>query len=118
MELEAGRRCNKPGGVTTMAGIPYVFTIGRVAEILGEDEGWLHQLSMGLDPEDGCLWVLDVGDREVQAFTEYGIECLRELIADQRADGSAPPPKPKPQAPAALTGGIRYSRHRSCDAIG
>ena len=79
-----------------MAGIPYVFTIARVAEILGEDEEWLHELSMGLDPEDGCLWVLDVGDREVQAFTEYGIDCLRQLIADERADGTAPSPKPKP----------------------
>jgi hypothetical protein len=78
-----------------MAGIPFVFTIARVAEMLGEDEQCLHELSMGLDPEDGCLWVLDVGDREVQAFTEYGIECLRQLIADQRADGSAPPPKAK-----------------------
>ena len=79
-----------------MAGIPYVFTIARVAEILGEDEEWLHELSMGLDPEDGCLWVLDVGDREIQAFTEYGIDCLRQLIADERADGTAPSPKPKP----------------------
>ena len=79
-----------------MAGIPYVFTIARVAEILGEDEEWLHELLMGLDPEDGCLWVLDVGDREVQAFTEYGIDCLRQLIADERADGTAPSPKPKP----------------------
>lgn len=78
-----------------MAGIPCVFTITRVAEILGEDEEWLHGLSMGLDPEDGCLWVLDVGDREVQAFTEYGIECLKEIITDQRADGNAPP-KSKP----------------------
>ena len=79
-----------------MAGIPYVFTIARVAEILGEDEEWLHELSMGLDPEDGCLWVLDVGDREVQAFTEYGIDGLGQLIADERADGTAPSPKPKP----------------------
>jgi hypothetical protein len=79
-----------------MAGIPYVFTIARVAEMLGEDEEWLHELSMGLDPEDGCLWVYDINEREVQAFTEYGIECLKEIIADQRADGRAPKPKQKP----------------------
>jgi hypothetical protein len=79
-----------------MAGIPFVFTIARVAEILGEEEDWLCELSMGLDPEDGCLWVLDIDDREVKAFTEYGIECLKQIVADQRADGSAPPPKPKP----------------------
>jgi hypothetical protein len=27
-----------------MAGISYVFTIGRVAEMLGEDEEWLDEL--------------------------------------------------------------------------
>jgi len=92
----ARRQCgHQPGGLT-MAGIPYVFTIARVAEMLGEDEEWLHELSMGLDPEDGCLWVYDIKEREVQAFTEYGIECLKEIIADQRADGRAPKPKQKP----------------------
>ena len=56
-----------------MAGISLVFTIARVAEKLGEDEDWLHELSMGLDPEDGCLWIYDIDDREVQAFTPYGM---------------------------------------------
>ena len=51
---------------------------------------------MGLDPEDGCLWVLDINDREVQAFTQFGIECLKEIIADERAGGRAPKPKEKP----------------------
>jgi hypothetical protein len=78
-----------------MAGIPFVFTIARVAEMLGEDEDWLHELCLGLDPENGCLWVLDVGNREVQAFNEYGIECLQQIIADARADGLAPQPKAK-----------------------
>jgi hypothetical protein len=73
-----------------MAGISSVFTIARVAEMLGEDEEWLDDLSMGLDPEDGCLWVHDINDREVQAFTQYGIECLQQLIADERAAGTAP----------------------------
>jgi hypothetical protein len=27
-----------------MAGISYVFTITRVAEMLGEDEDWLHEI--------------------------------------------------------------------------
>ena len=73
-----------------MAGISFVFTIARVAEMIGEDEDWLYELSMGLDPEDGCLWVYDSNDREVQAFTQYGIECLQQLIADERAAGTAP----------------------------
>jgi hypothetical protein len=79
-----------------MAGIPYVFTIARVAEMLGEDEDWLHDLSLGMDPEDGHLWVYDIGERETPAFTEYGIECLQQIIADQRAAGRVPHPKAKP----------------------
>ena len=78
-----------------MAAMPFVFTIARVAEMLGEDEDWLHDLSIDMFPEDGCLWVLGVGEDEVTAFTEYGIECLRQIIADLRADGKAPEPKGK-----------------------
>ena len=76
-----------------MAGIPYVFTIGRVAEMLGEDEEWLHDLSLGMDPEDGHLWVYDINDQEIPAFTEYGIECLKQIIVDERSAGRAPPLK-------------------------
>lgn len=79
-----------------MAGIPYVFTIARVAEMLGEDEDWLHELSLDMDPEDGHLWVQDINDREVPAFTQYGIECLKQIIADERASNSVPAPKRKP----------------------
>ena len=38
-----------------MAGISYVFTISRIAEMLGEDEEWLDEISIVLDPEDGRL---------------------------------------------------------------
>jgi hypothetical protein len=39
----------------SMAGIGHVFTITRVAEILGEDEDWLHEICSEMDPEDGRL---------------------------------------------------------------
>jgi hypothetical protein len=42
-------------------------------------------------PEDGCLHVYGVGDDGVTAFTEYGIECLQQIIAHERAAGNAPP---------------------------
>ena len=42
-------------------------------------------------PEDGCLWVYGVGDDGVPAFTKDGIENLRQIIADERAAGRAPP---------------------------
>ena len=78
-----------------MAAITHVFTIGYVAELLAEDEDWLGELATDMDPEDGHLWIYGVGDEQVAAFTHFGIENLKQLIADLRADGRAPPPKPK-----------------------
>ena len=75
-----------------MAAISAVFTIGYVAKQLGEDEDWLHDLSINMFPEDGCLYVYGVREDGVTAFTEYGIECLKQFIADERAAGRAPNP--------------------------
>jgi len=75
-----------------MAGISYIFTISRVAEMLGEDEDWLYELSIDMFAEDGCLRVYGVGEDGVTAFTEYGIERLKQIIADETAAGKAPPP--------------------------
>lgn len=38
-----------------MAAPSCVFTIARVAEMLSENEEWLHEPAEQLDPEDGCL---------------------------------------------------------------
>jgi hypothetical protein len=43
------------------------------------------ELAVAMFPEDGCLHVQGVGDDGVTAFTNYGIECLRQIIADERA---------------------------------
>ena len=75
-----------------MAAISAIFTIAYVAEMLGEDEDRLHELSINMFPEDGCLRVYGVGEDGVTAFTDYGIECLKQIIADERAAGKAPPP--------------------------
>src|SRR5258706_13620124 len=56
-----------------LAAISAVFTIGYVAKLLGEDEDWLHELSIDMFPEDGCLHVHGVGEDRVTAFTPYGI---------------------------------------------
>jgi hypothetical protein len=57
--------------------------------MLGDPEAWLEELAlMNLEPEDGCLQIVDkLGpDREesnsVTAFTEAGIEALRETVAE------------------------------------
>jgi hypothetical protein len=41
-------------------------------------------------PEDGCLRVYGIGEDGVTAFTRDGIECLQQIIVDQRAAGNAP----------------------------
>ena len=77
-----------------MAAISAVFTIDYVAKLIGEDEDWLFDLSIGMEPEDGSLWVYGVGEDGVSAFTRDGIENLRQIIADERAAGKGPPLKP------------------------
>jgi hypothetical protein len=74
-----------------LAAITAVFSITYVAQSLGEDEDWLHDLSIDMFPEDGCLYVYGIREDAVTAFTEYGIECLKQIIADERAAGRAPP---------------------------
>ena len=90
MELAAAFDAAKSGGLI-LAAIAAVFTIGYVANMLGEDEDWLHDLSIDMFPEDGCLRVYGVGEDGVIAFTRDGIECLQQIIADERAAGRAPP---------------------------
>jgi hypothetical protein len=67
-----------------MAAISHVFTIARVAEMLGEDEDWLREISGEMGPEDGILIVYGVGDDHAPAFTDFGLENLRELILIHR----------------------------------
>ena len=69
-----------------MAAMSHVYTIARVAEMLGVGEDYLDEISLGMDPEDGRLWILGPGDEATIAFTELGIEYLRQLIADARRD--------------------------------
>jgi hypothetical protein len=90
MELAAALGTAKSGGLI-IAAIAHVFTIGYVANLLGEDEDWLFELSTDMFPEDGCLWVYGVGEDGVPAFTKDAIENLRQIIADERSAGRAPP---------------------------
>lgn len=33
-----------------------------------------------MEPEDGAIWVYGLGDLEILAFTDFGVENLVELI--------------------------------------
>jgi hypothetical protein len=66
--------------------VHHVTTINRVAEELGEDEGWLRDVASEMEIEDGVIWVYGVGEDGVLAFTDFGIESLIELIKMHKED--------------------------------
>lgn len=73
-----------------MAAPSYVFTIARVARMLGEGEALLEEIASDMDPEDGCLSVMDLDDGvSTTAFTPFGVENLKELLADLKPDKTA-----------------------------
>ncbi len=61
--------------------VHHVTTIARVALELGEDEDWLWDIANEMDQEDGVIWVYGPGDEGIMAFSDDGIDCLRDLIA-------------------------------------
>ena len=70
-------------GGLIVAAITRIYTIRMAAEILGRTEDLLCDLSDQLEPEDGMLWIHDVGGLETMAFTEFGLQNLRDIISDQ-----------------------------------
>jgi len=78
-----------------MAAITHVFTISRVANMLGEDEDWLNEIAIELDPEDGRLTVLDLSEDGTTAFTRFGIDNLAELVQIYKADPNLLPRPPE-----------------------
>src|SRR3954471_5092817 len=60
--------------------IHHVTTITQVAKDLGEDEDWLWDIVNEMEIEDGFICVYGVGEDGIQAFTDFGIENLIELI--------------------------------------
>jgi hypothetical protein len=85
VELAAPQRAGQSGRLT-VAAISYVFTISRVAEMLGENEDWLHDISIEMDPEDGRLTVWGTGEQTITAFTDLGVENLAQLVKIYKAD--------------------------------
>ncbi len=94
MELARGERAARAGRLT-LAAVSSVFTIRYVAEMLGRDEDLLWSIADDMEPEDGCLRVIDRYDDDDSAstiaFSAFGIECLQELLADRINHGSAEP---------------------------
>ncbi len=73
-------------GGPIMAAPSAVFTIARVAEMLGEDEDWFSDVALEMDPEAGRITIYGVNDEGTTGSTSFGIENLKELIEIQKAD--------------------------------
>jgi hypothetical protein len=81
MELDAGICDFCSSRMTTHFNmVHHVTTIAKVAKDLGEDEDLLRDIAIGMEIEDRVIWVFGVGEDGVQAFTDFGIENLIELI--------------------------------------
>ncbi len=63
--------------------VHHVHTVGRVAKDLGVDEDLIHELTLGLEPEDGVIWVYGVDDDNgILAFTDEGVEEVQLLLEE------------------------------------
>jgi hypothetical protein len=69
-----------------MAATSHVFAIAHVAQMVGEDEDWLQDISIEMDPEDGRIAVWVNGDEAITAFTERGVENLAHIIKIYKAN--------------------------------
>jgi len=74
--------------------VHHVHTVARVARQLGVNEDLIHDLTLGLEPEDGVIWVYGLDDDDgVLAFTDDGIEEVRLLLAEHNEHARHNPSK-------------------------
>jgi hypothetical protein len=63
--------------------IHHVYTIQLLAKRLGVDENLIHELTLGLEPEDGVIWVYGIDDDDgTMAFTDEGVEEVRLILEE------------------------------------
>ena len=69
-----------------MARVTHTYTIDEVAKMIGESPELIEITSANSDNIDygEMIWVDNGTEEGIKAFTDRGIECLQELIADIR----------------------------------
>jgi len=60
--------------------IMHVNKVHHVAEQLGEDQDWLWDVANEMETEDGVIWVHGIAEDGVLAFTDFGIENLKDFV--------------------------------------
>jgi hypothetical protein len=61
-----------------------VTVISAVAHQLGVEQDLLQEISVGMDREDGVIWVKGLGKDAIMAFTDEGVDELRNLLQIHR----------------------------------
>ncbi|RVD36581.1 MAG: hypothetical protein EOS54_07750 [Mesorhizobium sp.] len=63
--------------------VHHVYTVERVARDLGVSEALIHDLTLGLESEDGVIWVYGAKDDDgILAFTDEGFEEIKLLLEE------------------------------------
>ena len=85
MELEVRKTADPTSGGLIMQRnkVHHVYTVERVARDLGVSEALIQDLTLGLEPEDGVIWVYGANDDDgILAFTDEGIEEVKLLLEE------------------------------------
>lgn len=61
-----------------------VTVIAAIAQELGVDEDLLHDISVGMEPEDGIIMIYGIGEHSITAFTNEGVDELKNLLEAYR----------------------------------
>lgn len=71
--------------------VHHVYTIDWVADKFGVTEDRIHDLTVGLDTEDGLIWVYGAGGVDgVLAFTDDGVEEFELILEESKRIASTP----------------------------
>ncbi len=62
--------------------VHHVHTVASVAKRLGVEESLIHDLTDGLEPEDGVIWVYGLEEDGTMAFTDDGVDEVRLLLEE------------------------------------
>jgi hypothetical protein len=63
--------------------VHHVYTVERIARDLGVSEELIQELTLGLEPENGVIWVYGANDDDgILAFTDEGIEEIELLLEE------------------------------------
>ena len=85
MELARAVEHRNRGLTMQVNKIHSVRALALVARDLGENADWLADVAIDMEPEDGLIRVYDPQHEDgTIAFTEFGVESLRNLIEIHR----------------------------------